>query len=126
MAQGSEALTLRVAVWNGPNLNLLGQREPALYGHHTLADIETMVREEAARLDVALSWSQSNHEGVLVDAIQRCPPGPAPHLNAAAYLTPARHPGRPPARFHSSKFTCRSRSPVRNSATTPPRDLAIG
>lgn len=86
MAQRSEALTLRVAVLNGPNLNLLGQREPALYGHHTLADIEALVREEAGRLDVALSWSQSNHEGALVDAIQQLPSrADGLILNAAAY-----------------------------------------
>jgi 3-dehydroquinate dehydratase-2 len=79
-------LTLRIAVLNGPNLNLLGQREPALYGHHTLADIERMVREEAARLDVGISFSQTNHEGALIDAIQQLP-GRAEGLllNAGAY-----------------------------------------
>jgi 3-dehydroquinate dehydratase II len=73
VAQGPQALSVRVAVLNGPNLNLLGQREPAVYGHHTLADIEQMVREEAAKLGCTLSWSQSNHEGALVDAIQQLP-----------------------------------------------------
>lgn len=79
-------MTLRVAVLNGPNLNLLGQREPALYGPHTLVDVERMVREEAARIGCTLSWSQSNHEGALVDAIQMLP-GRADGLilNAAAY-----------------------------------------
>ena len=61
---------MRVAVLNGPNLNLLGVREPALYGHETLADIEAMVRAEAALLDVELEWVQTNHEGALVDAVQ--------------------------------------------------------
>ena len=61
---------MRVAVLNGPNLNLLGVREPALYGHATLADIEAMVRAEAALLDVELEWVQTNHEGALVDAVQ--------------------------------------------------------
>ncbi len=61
---------MRVAVLNGPNLNLLGVREPALYGHETLDDIEAMVRAEAASLGVDLEWSQSNHEGVLVEAVQ--------------------------------------------------------
>jgi 3-dehydroquinate dehydratase-2 len=75
-----------VAVLNGPNLNLLGQREPAVYGHSTLADIERMVRDEAGRLGCTLSWSQSNHEGALVDAIQQLP-GRADGLvlNAGAY-----------------------------------------
>lgn len=79
-------MTIRVAVLNGPNLNLLGQREPALYGHHTLADIERMVREEGGRLDVGISFSQTNHEGALVDAIQQLP-GRAEGLvlNAGAY-----------------------------------------
>ena len=86
LAQGAQALTLRIAVLNGPNLNLLGQREPELYGHQTLADIERMVREEAARLDVGISFSQTNHEGALVDAIQQLP-GRAEGLllNAGAY-----------------------------------------
>lgn len=61
---------MRVAVLNGPNLNLLGEREPTLYGRHTLADIERMVREEAAVLAVDVEWFQSNHEGALVEAIQ--------------------------------------------------------
>jgi 3-dehydroquinate dehydratase-2 len=61
---------MRVAVLNGPNLNLLGVREPALYGRHTLGDIEAMAREEAARLDVEVEWFQTNHEGALVDAVQ--------------------------------------------------------
>jgi 3-dehydroquinate dehydratase-2 len=61
---------MRVAVLNGPNLNLLGVREPALYGRETLADIEAMVRAEAVLLDVELEWVQTNHEGALVDAVQ--------------------------------------------------------
>jgi 3-dehydroquinate dehydratase-2 len=75
-----------VAVLNGPNLNLLGQREPAVYGSSTLADIERLVRDEAGRLGCTLSWSQSNHEGALVDAIQQLP-GRADGLilNAGAY-----------------------------------------
>jgi 3-dehydroquinate dehydratase-2 len=77
---------VRIAVLNGPNLNLLGQREPALYGHQTLAEVEDMVREEAARLDCTISWSQSNHEGALVDAIQQLPArADGLLLNAAAY-----------------------------------------
>jgi 3-dehydroquinate dehydratase-2 len=62
---------MRIAVLNGPNLNLLGQREPELYGRISLADIETKVRSAATPLDVQIDWFQTNHEGELVDAIQR-------------------------------------------------------
>jgi 3-dehydroquinate dehydratase II len=62
---------MRIAVLNGPNLNLLGQREPEIYGHSSLADIETMVRATAAPMDVEIEWFQTNHEGEMVDAVQR-------------------------------------------------------
>ena len=77
---------MRVTVLNGPNLNLLGTREPEIYGTTTLPEIEAMVRAEADRLGAVVSWMQTNHEGVLVDAIQQLP-GTADGLvlNAAAY-----------------------------------------
>lgn len=74
-----------ILVLNGPNLNLLGQREPAVYGTTTFAELEAQVRDEAARLGVVLAWFQSNHEGALVDAIQGLPAtADAAILNAGA------------------------------------------
>ena len=61
---------MHIAVLNGPNLNLLGEREPELYGRATLAEIEARTRERAQALGVNVSWTQTNHGGELVDAIQ--------------------------------------------------------
>jgi len=61
---------VRIAVVNGPNLNLLGVREPERYGTSTLAGIEVRVRERAQGLGVEIAWFQSNHEGALVEAVQ--------------------------------------------------------
>jgi 3-dehydroquinate dehydratase-2 len=59
-----------IAVLNGPNLNLLGQREPEIYGRTTLPEIEAMVRDAARAQGADLEWFQTNHEGALVDAVQ--------------------------------------------------------
>ena len=59
----------RLLLVNGPNLNLLGIREPDVYGHETLADVERLVTETAARRGFEVTAVQSNHEGVLIDAI---------------------------------------------------------
>ena len=60
---------MRVLLLNGPNLNLLGQREPGLYGAQTLAQIEADLQQQATTLGVELDAFQSNHEGALVDRI---------------------------------------------------------
>ena len=59
-----------VAVLNGPNLNLLGTREPEIYGSTSLEEIEAQVRAEARGLGVDIEWMQTNHEGELVEAVQ--------------------------------------------------------
>jgi 3-dehydroquinate dehydratase-2 len=59
-----------IAVLNGPNLNLLGQREPEVYGRTTLTEIEGMVRDAARSHGAEIEWFQTNHEGALVDAVQ--------------------------------------------------------
>lgn len=76
----------RVVLLNGPNLNLLGTRQPEIYGADTLADIEARCRTAAGRLGLALDFRQSNHEGQLVDWIQEARgTADAVILNAGAY-----------------------------------------
>lgn len=62
-------MTRRILLVNGPNLNLLGTREPEVYGTATLADVERITAEAAASLGFEIRAVQSNHEGVLIDAI---------------------------------------------------------
>ena len=78
---------MRIAVLNGPNLNLLGQREPELYGRTTLAEIEAMVRKAAQPLGAEIDWFQTNHEGEMVEAVQRLPGHADGALINAAALT---------------------------------------
>ena len=66
-----------VLVVNGPNLNLLGKREPHIYGTQTLADLTDSVRTRAAELDLHVSFFQSNDEGELIDFMQKEGPGSA-------------------------------------------------
>jgi 3-dehydroquinate dehydratase-2 len=60
---------VRIAVLNGPNLNLLGTREPALYGRETLSDIEMRLRDVASEIGVELDFAQHNGEGEMIDRI---------------------------------------------------------
>ena len=61
---------MKIAVLNGPNLNLLGTREPAIYGTGTLADIENRLRGVADELGVDVEFSQENSEGAMIDRVQ--------------------------------------------------------
>lgn len=73
-------------ILNGPNLNLLGQREPETYGHQTLADVEAHCVKVGKELGFDVTCQQSNHEGVLVDAIQTAgADGTAVVFNPGAY-----------------------------------------
>jgi len=74
-----------IYVLNGPNLNLLGTREPEIYGHATLADVEKLCRATAERHRLAVEFRQSNHEGTLIDWIQEARAGGA----AALIINPA-------------------------------------
>ncbi|HEY1329609.1 MAG TPA: type II 3-dehydroquinate dehydratase [Casimicrobiaceae bacterium] len=82
---------MKVLVLNGPNLNLLGTREPGIYGAQTLADVEKICRDEGARLGLEVDFRQSNHEGELIDWIhaagRECVAGTllGVVLNAGAY-----------------------------------------
>ncbi|WP_020396866.1 type II 3-dehydroquinate dehydratase [Thiolinea disciformis] len=78
-----------ILVLNGPNLNLLGQREPAQYGSTTLQDVEAMCVEAGKRLGVAVKCLQSNHEGVLIDAIHEAGRG----VKAGSVLGVVMNPG---------------------------------
>jgi 3-dehydroquinate dehydratase-2 len=79
-------MTVRITILNGPNLNLLGTREPHIYGRTTLAEVEAACRARAGELGVDLTFRQSNHEGVLVDWIQEARgTADAIVINPAAY-----------------------------------------
>ena len=75
-----------VVVLNGPNLNLLGEREPQVYGHDTLAEVEALCRKAAGLAGLEIDFRQSNHEGVLIDWVQEGRRGIAGLvINAAGY-----------------------------------------
>lgn len=79
----------QILILNGPNLNMLGQREPEIYGHQTLSDIHALCETTARAHDLSVVFRQSNHEGQLVDWIQEAGHPKRPYagvlINAAAY-----------------------------------------
>ena len=104
-----------VYILNGPNLNMLGKREPAIYGGHSLADIEADCRESGARLGLMIEFRQSNHEGELVDWIQEAGnkanaiiinPGAYSHTSIAIHDA-IRAAGLPVAEVHLSNIHAR-------------------
>ena len=64
-------MSKKITILNGPNLNLLGTREPEIYGRETLADIEKMCVEAAQKVGFSIDFKQSNHEGDLIDWVQQ-------------------------------------------------------
>jgi 3-dehydroquinate dehydratase-2 len=79
-------MTKPVYILNGPNLNLLGVREPEIYGRDTLADIESACRDKASGLGVEIVFRQTNHEGELIDWVQEArSKASAVVLNPAGY-----------------------------------------
>jgi 3-dehydroquinate dehydratase II len=65
----SDTMTYKILIINGPNLNLLGLREPDIYGSGSLDDLEIALKHEFTKINAALSFFQSNHEGAIIDTI---------------------------------------------------------
>ncbi len=78
---------MKILIINGPNLNILGKREPTIYGNLTLEQIELKISDLAIQLNIEVDFVQSNHEGVLIDSIQQANENGFSGiiLNAAAY-----------------------------------------
>ncbi len=77
-----------IAVLNGPNLNTLGLRQPGIYGHATLDDVEALCAEAAEALDLAIDFRQTNAEGELVTWVQDCRPAPGRTGAAGIVINP--------------------------------------
>lgn len=115
---------MKVLVLNGPNLGTLGRREPEVYGTRTLADLEAMLSARAHELGVELRCLQSNHEGQLIDAIERdgsasdaiiINPGALSHYSLAL-VDALRGSGKPVIEVHISNVF--AREPERHRMVT--------
>jgi len=108
---------MKVLVLNGPNLATLGRREPEIYGTQTLADLEKLLNERARELDFVLTCLQSNHEGQLIDWIEKegaatdaiiINPGALSHYSLAL-ADALRGSGKPVVEVHISNVFARER-----------------
>jgi 3-dehydroquinate dehydratase-2 len=115
---------VKVLVLNGPNLGTLGKREPEVYGTQTLADLEKLLAERARELDFELSCRQSNHEGQLIDWIEKegaandaiiINPGALSH-SSLALVDALRGSGKPVVEVHISNVF--AREPERHRMVT--------
>ena len=78
-------MSKKIEIINGPNINLLGKREPEIYGNLTLEDINNIIKNHADKLDLELKFFQSNIEGEIVNKIQECQNSDGIIINAAAF-----------------------------------------
>jgi len=110
--------TATILVLNGPNLNMLGTREPDIYGRETLADIERICAERAAALGLAIDMRQSNSEGQLVDWIQEAVTASAYTHTSVAIMDALRQAACPVVEVHLSNIF--RREPFRHRSYVSP------
>jgi 3-dehydroquinate dehydratase-2 len=125
-------MSKRILVVNGPNLGRLGKREPEIYGNQTLEDLEEMLRASAEILNVELEFFQSNHEGALIDRIEKaadegmdgCIINPAALTHTSiALLDCIKSCNLPTVEIHLSQIY--KREAFRNHSVTAPAAVAL-
>jgi 3-dehydroquinate dehydratase-2 len=124
----------RVLVLNGPNLGMLGRREPHIYGTRTLADIEALLHERAPALDIQLRCEQSNHEGRLIDILEEehdTAAGAIYNFGALTHTSIALYDalvffGKPAIEVHVSNIHARERFRHRSLTAAAARGIVAG